>query len=263
MGADRAAAAAPAKAAEAGGGPPRGLNAMRYLARSGAAGACCPTTSRRGRRCTGGSAASCGCLLFQTIHDIALMIDRERAGREASPSGGVLDSQTVKAPAARERGYDAGQEDRRAQAAHRGRHRRASADGQSHHRRHLRQCRAQTYHRRPSASAGPGSSTCSPTAPMTGRKLMDKAAYLDFVIEIVRRIDGPEGLPGTAPALGGRTHLRLDDPMAPPGPRLRAAHRRLRGHDPRRHGKPPPPAASATEPVFKRDSKSCRLENGW
>ncbi len=36
-------------------------------------------------------------LLFRTIHDVALMIDREQAGREASPTGGVLDSQMVKA----------------------------------------------------------------------------------------------------------------------------------------------------------------------
>src|ERR1700739_924323 len=46
-------------------------------------------------------------LLFRTIHDIALMMDRERVGREASPSAAVIDSQTVKAPAARARGYDA------------------------------------------------------------------------------------------------------------------------------------------------------------
>ena len=32
--------------------------------------------------------------LFQTIHDVALMLDRERVGREASPTGGVIDSQT-------------------------------------------------------------------------------------------------------------------------------------------------------------------------
>ena len=44
-------------------------------------------------------------LLLRTIHDIALMMDRERLGREASPSAAVIDSQTVKAPAARSRGY--------------------------------------------------------------------------------------------------------------------------------------------------------------
>src|SRR5262245_51889941 len=47
-------------------------------------------------------------MLFRTIHDVALMMDRERVGREASPSAGVVDSQTVKAPApGAKRGYDA------------------------------------------------------------------------------------------------------------------------------------------------------------
>lgn len=46
--------------------------------------------------------------LFETVHDVALMIDRERAGREASPTAGVIDSQSVKAPAAPARGFDAG-----------------------------------------------------------------------------------------------------------------------------------------------------------
>ncbi len=47
-------------------------------------------------------------MLFRTIHDIALMMDRECVGREASPSAGVVDSQTVKAPApGAQRGYDA------------------------------------------------------------------------------------------------------------------------------------------------------------
>jgi hypothetical protein len=39
-----------------------------------------------------------GRLLFRTIHDVPFLLDREAAGREASPTGGVLDSQTVKAP---------------------------------------------------------------------------------------------------------------------------------------------------------------------
>jgi hypothetical protein len=45
---------------------------------------------------------------LETIHDVALMIDRERAGREVSSSAGVIESQSVKAPAAHKRGYDAG-----------------------------------------------------------------------------------------------------------------------------------------------------------
>jgi transposase len=43
--------------------------------------------------------------LFQTIHDLELMLDRERQGREQSPSAGVIDSQSVKAPHAETRGY--------------------------------------------------------------------------------------------------------------------------------------------------------------
>jgi len=46
--------------------------------------------------------------LFQTIHDVALTLDRERVGRAASPTGGVIDSQSVKAPEARTRGYVTG-----------------------------------------------------------------------------------------------------------------------------------------------------------
>lgn len=42
-------------------------------------------------------------------------------------------------------------------------------------------------------------------------KLMDKAVYLDFA----SRSSG-----GPAPPMGCRAHLRLDDPMAAPRPRL-------------------------------------------
>ena len=46
--------------------------------------------------------------LFHTIHDMALMLDREIQGHEASPTGGVIDIQSVKVPEAKTRGYDAG-----------------------------------------------------------------------------------------------------------------------------------------------------------
>lgn len=47
-------------------------------------------------------------LLFHTIHDVALMLDRERKNREQSPSAAIVDSQSIKAPGAVKRGFDAG-----------------------------------------------------------------------------------------------------------------------------------------------------------
>ncbi|MDE1146448.1 MAG: transposase [Azospirillaceae bacterium] len=84
------------------------LNALRYLARSDHGCRMLPVHflpwqtvywwfQQFGRR-----------LLFQITHDIAVMMDRERAGREGSPSAGMLDSQSVKAPSAKERGFDGG-----------------------------------------------------------------------------------------------------------------------------------------------------------
>ena len=83
------------------------LNAIRYLVRSGCEWRMLPVHfppwptvywwfRRLARR-----------LLFRTIHDVALMIDRAQAGRDPEPSAAVVDSQTVKAPAAHgSRGYD-------------------------------------------------------------------------------------------------------------------------------------------------------------
>src|ERR1700712_4873345 len=83
------------------------LNAIRYLVRSGCEWRMLPihfppwpTVYWWFRRLTRR-------LMFRTIHDIALMIDRAQAGREPEPSAAVIDSQTVKAPAAHgSRGYD-------------------------------------------------------------------------------------------------------------------------------------------------------------
>ena len=83
------------------------LNAIRYLARTGCGWDMLPNDFPPSGTVYWWFQRFVRRLLFQTIHDVALMLDRERSGREASPSGGILDSQTVKAPAARERGYDA------------------------------------------------------------------------------------------------------------------------------------------------------------
>lgn len=46
-------------------------------------------------------------LLLRTIHAVALMVDRDRAGRGIAPSAGILASQRMKAPAAHGgRGFD-------------------------------------------------------------------------------------------------------------------------------------------------------------
>ena len=47
-------------------------------------------------------------LLSRTIHDVTLMLDREREGREQSPTATVVDGPSIKAPAAEKRGFDAG-----------------------------------------------------------------------------------------------------------------------------------------------------------
>ena len=79
------------------------INAVRYLVRSG--GGCFRSISVPGRPWFRELARR---FLFQTFHDVALMVDREGAGREASPSAAVIDSQSIKAPQAKTRGYDAG-----------------------------------------------------------------------------------------------------------------------------------------------------------
>lgn len=73
-----------------------------------AAGGCYPCISVIGERSYGWFRELARRFLFQTIHDIELMLDRERQGREASPSAAVIDSQSIKAPHAETRGYDAG-----------------------------------------------------------------------------------------------------------------------------------------------------------
>ena len=128
------------------------------------------------------------CLLLRTVHDLALMLERERAGRDASPSAGVLDSPTVKAPAAPGGGgYEAAK-----RVKGRKRHVAVDTDGR------LRRVKLTTADV-PDRSIG----TSRPRGPWLRHlfaegaydrgRLMSKAACRDFVIEVGRQLTGQRG----------------------------------------------------------------------
>jgi putative transposase len=120
------------------------------------------------------------------------MIDRERAGREASPTAGVIDSQTIKAPMAEKRGYDAGKK-----IVGRKRHIAVDTDGR------LLAVNLTTADISDSAGAQPILDAIRKRWPWMKRlfadgaydrrTLLDKAAFLDFVVEVVRRTDTDPG----------------------------------------------------------------------
>jgi len=168
------------------------LNAIRYMARSGGGWRMLPKDFPPWQTVYWWFSRFVRLLLFRTIHDVALMIDRERSGREASPTAGVLDSQSVKAPSAKERGFDAGKK-----VVGRKRHVAVDTDG-----------RLLMVNLTPadiSDSAGaqmilaairkrwPWLKHLFADGAYDRGKLMDKAAFLDFVVEIVRRIDQEPG----------------------------------------------------------------------
>ena len=126
--------------------------------------------------------------LFRTIHDMALMIDRERAGR-SDPSAAIFDSQTVKAPAAGgSRGYDGAKK-----TVGRKRHIAVDTDGR------LLMVNLTTANISDSAGAQvvidalrkrwPWIKHLFADGAYDRRQMLDKVALLDFVVEIVRRSD--------------------------------------------------------------------------
>jgi len=165
------------------------INAVRYLVRSGCGWRMLPIHFGAWQTVYGWFRELARRFLFQTIHDIELMLDRERQGREASPSAAVIDSQSVKAPSAEKRGFDAGKK-----VVGRKRHIAVDTDGR------LLMVNLTTADISDSAGA---------QAILDGRwpwikhlfadgaydrlKLMDKASYLDFVVEVIRRSDQQQG----------------------------------------------------------------------
>jgi transposase len=168
------------------------LNAIRYMARSGGGWRMLPKDFPPWPTVYWWFRRFVRLLLFRTIHDIALMADRERQGREASPSAGVIDSQTVKAPSARTRGYDAGKK-----ITGRKRHVTVDTDGR------LLMVNLTTADISDSAGAQlildairkrwPWIKHLFADGAYDRTQLMDKAAFLGFVIEVIRRIDTEPG----------------------------------------------------------------------
>lgn len=165
------------------------LNAIRYMVRSGCEWRVLPVHFPSWQTVYWWSRRFVRLLLFRTIHDIAVMIDRERAGRQASPSAAVADSQTVKAPAARRpRGYDAAKK-----TVERKRHRVVDTDGR------LLMVTLTTADISDNAGAQtildairkrwPWVKHLFADGAYDRRKLLDKAASLDFAVEVVPRTD--------------------------------------------------------------------------
>jgi len=169
------------------------LNAIRYMARSGGGWRMLPKDFPPWQTVYWWFRRFVRLMLFQTIHDIALMMDRERAGREASPTAGIIDSQTVKAPApGAQRGYDAAKK-----TVGRKRHIVVDTDGR------LLMLNLTPADLSDSAGAQlilnairkrwPWVKHLFADGAYDRTQLMDKATFLDFVIEVVRRIEGEPG----------------------------------------------------------------------
>jgi len=168
------------------------VNAIRYLVRTGCGWRMLPKDFPPWQTVYWWFRRFVRLLLFRTIHDIALMMDRERQGRAANPTGGVIDSQSVKAPAAKTRGYDAAKK-----VVGRKRHVAVDTDGR------LLMVNLTTADISDSAGAQmildairarwPWLKHLFADGAYDRTQLIDKAAFLDFVIEVVRRIDKEPG----------------------------------------------------------------------
>lgn len=170
------------------------INALRYLVRSGCGWEMLPIHFGPWQTVYWWFRRLMRRFLFRTIHDLALMCDRERAGREASPSAAVIDSQSVKAPAAgAERGYDAATK----KIVGRKRHIAVDTDGR------LLMINLTPADVSDSAGAQAILDSIRKRWPWVKHlfadgaydrlKLMDKAAFLDFAVEIIRRCDHAHG----------------------------------------------------------------------
>jgi transposase len=168
------------------------LNAIRYMARSGGGWRMLPKEFGPWQTVYWWFRRFVRRMLFQTIHDVSVMLDRERVGREASPTAGVVDSQTIKAPHGKTRGYDAAKK-----TVGRKRHVAVDTDGR------LLMVNLTTADVSDSAGAQlildgvrrqwPWLKHLFADGAYDRTKLLDKAAFRDFILEIVRRTDAEPG----------------------------------------------------------------------
>ena len=169
------------------------LNAIRYLARAGCGWRMLPVHFGPWQTVYWWFRRFVRRLLFRTGHDIALMLDREQAGREPSPSAGVLDSQSVKAPRAPGGGgYDAAKKVK-------GRKRHVAVDTGGR----LLMVNLTTAEVQDAAGAERIVTAIRQRWPWLGHlfadgaydrgRLMSKAAYRGLVIEVVRKRAGQRG----------------------------------------------------------------------
>lgn len=168
------------------------LDALRYLARTGGGWRMLPNDFPPWQTVYWWFRRFVRRLLFRTIHDVTLMLDRERQGREQSPTAGVIDSQSIKAPAAKKRGFDAGKK-----VVGRKRHIAVDTDGR------LLMVNLTTADISDSAGAQTIVAAVRKRWPWLKHlfadgaydrtRLMDAVAYRDFVLEIIRRSDKEPG----------------------------------------------------------------------
>lgn len=168
------------------------INTVRYLVRSGCGWRMLPIYFGHWRTVYGWFRELARCFLFQTIHDVELMLDREWSGRKASSSAGVIDSQSIKVSHAKTKSYDAGKK----VVGHK-QHIAVDTDG--------RLLMVNLISADISDSAGaqmildairkrwPWVKHLFADGAYDRLQLMDKAVYLEFVIEIIRRRDGVKG----------------------------------------------------------------------
>jgi len=174
------------------------LNALRYLVRSGCEWRMLPVHFPPWQTVYWWLRRMIRRLMFRTIHDVTLMIDRAQAGRNVQQSAAVIDSQSVKAPAAHgTRGFDGAKSPQRgalsAEIVGRKRHIAVDTDGR------LLMVNLTTADISDSAGAQalldavhkrwPGVKHLFADSAYDRRQLLEKAAFLDFTVEIVRRTE--------------------------------------------------------------------------